>query len=570
MAEVLTQDIIKHSVTEDDVMEYQGKGIINFVMPYFWATPRVFSLPTDLPPYWSFQRDVTLRSTILFESFWASAVAIAATKVAAQSFDVSGDVPARVKAAQRMMVQWGGNGYVPSQESGILDFTCTDNGEFHEVVRQSSAAGSKILGLVHLDSLRCQRTGDPNIPILFRDLKGGLHEMRDYQVINLVDMPDPGYSWLGVGHCGAERAFNQIYKQAGIDRTLAEKVTGSGAHQISLVNGMNSKQLGDLIATAESEARAKGFQYYLGTILAGIMGDTPAKFETLQLRGLPENFDRKEELDITQLAYANALGLVLTDLQPLSGQGLGTGKQSETIEDKGRGRGLVARNKQLTQLLNEWVMPDSVTFYFHERDFRDELQQAEVANQREAMRNSMILNGQLQPAQGLQMAVDADDVPHEFLPVDATADDSLGDEERSDQIEEENAEQTAQPLPAEMSPRDQKIVDRQRPEPIGALPVPPSDVPGKAKKKEFTMTPKEAHDQIEEMRAFFAYARPLARNGRFDDVEKFQFKHCNKDTQRQLFDGVFVDAIKEKTERKEVDYTAIRDQLLSIKEALNA
>lgn len=483
MTDVLTQDIIKHSVTEEDVMEYQGKGVINFVMPYFWATPRLFALPTDLPPYWSFQRDVTLRSTILHESFWASAVAIAATKVAAQSFDVKGDVPARVKAAQRMMVQWGGGGYVPSQESGILDFATTDNGEFHEVVRMSSAAGSKIIGLVHLDSLRCQRTGDPSIPILFRDLKGGLHEMRDYQVINLVDMPDPGYSWLGVGHCAAERAYNQIYKQAGIDRTLGEKVTGAGAHQMAFIQGMNDKQLGGLVTTADGESKAKGLQYYLGTILAGVMGDAPIDVKTLQLRGLPENFDRKVELDITQLAYANALGLVLTDLQPLSGQGLGTGKQSETIEDKARGRGLVARNKQLTQLLNEWVMPDAVTFYFHERDYRDELQQADVAEAREKTRNSMILNGQLTPAQGLQMAVDVDDVPREFLPVDSTPDDSLSDEERSDEIEEETAEQTAQPQPAEMSPRDQKILDRQKPEPIGSLPVPPSDVPSKRGKE---------------------------------------------------------------------------------------
>lgn len=174
---------------------------------------------------------------------------------------------------------------------------------------------------------------------------------------------------------------------------------------------------------------------------------------------------------------------MLTDLQPLSGQGLGTGKQSETIEDKARGRGLVARNKQLTQLLNEWVMPDAVTFYFHERDYRDELQQADVAEAREKTRNSMILNGQLTPAQGLQMAVDVDDVPREFLPVDSTPDDSLSDEERSDEIEEETAEQTAQPQPAEMSPRDQKILDRQKPEPIGSLPVPPSDVPSKRGKE---------------------------------------------------------------------------------------
>jgi hypothetical protein len=135
-------------------------------MPYFWATPRIFALPTDLPPYWSYQRDVVLRNTILYESYWASAVGIAINKVASQSFDVKGEVPKRVVDAQELIVEWGGESYVQGMSKLMMDFFTTDNGAFVEIVRQSSAAGSKIIGMVHLDSLRCQRTGDPEIPIL--------------------------------------------------------------------------------------------------------------------------------------------------------------------------------------------------------------------------------------------------------------------------------------------------------------------------------------------------------------------------------------------------------------------
>lgn len=432
----IVDEVISHSVTEADVMDYQGKGVVNFVMPYFWATPRIFNLPTDLPPYWSYQRDVILRNTILYESYWAGAVGIAINKVASQSFDVKGDVPRRVVDAQELLVEWGGESYVTGMSKLMMDYLCTDNGAFVEIVRQSSAAGSKIVGLLHLDSLRCQRTGDPDIPILFRDLKGGLHELRDYQVMEFTDMPDPGYSWLGVGHCAAERAYDQIYKVSGMTRTLNEKITGAGAHQLAFLQGIGSKQMAEVIATAQSEATSKGLLYYLGTILTAIQGDLPVDIKTLQLRGLPENFDQKETLDEALLAYANALGLVLTDLQPLSGQGLGTGKQSEVLEEKAQGRTIAAFRKVFTHKINQWVMPDKTTFAFKERDLRDEQQQAAVALAREQVRASMITAGEISTVEARQLAVDSDDLPREFITVDTTGNQALGDEERGEDVEQ--------------------------------------------------------------------------------------------------------------------------------------
>jgi hypothetical protein len=472
----IIEDVITKSVTADDVMEYQGKGVVNFVMPYFWATPRIFALPTDLPPYWSYQRDVVLRNTILYESYWAGAVAIAINKVASQSFDVKGDFPRRVSDAQELIVEWGGESYVMGMSKLMMDFFTTDNGAFVEIVRQSSAAGSKIIGIVHLDSLRCQRTGDPETPILFRDLKGGLHELQDYQVMEFTDMPDPGYSWLGVGHCAAERAFDLIYQMAGATRTLNEKITGAGAHQLAFLQGIGSKQMAEVIATAQSEAASKGLLYYLGTILTAIQGDLPVKIETLQLRGLPENFDQKVTLDLALLAYANALGLVLTDLQPLSGQGLGTGAQSVVLEEKAQGRTIATFRKMFTHKVNEWIMPDKTTFAFKERDLRDEQQQAAVALAREQVRASMITAGEITAQEARQMAVDSDDLPKEFISVDVTGGEALGDEERGDTTE---AAVTGVPTTTAPGPQAQPVPGAKPGQPAaqGATPTGPALAP---------------------------------------------------------------------------------------------
>ena len=171
MADALTNELYQHSVTADDMPKYVGNGVVNFIIPWFMLSASNLPLPSELPPYWSLRfgvaaywsRDLILRTTILHEAFWAGAVSKTATKAAAKSFDLTGP---RVNRFQEMLLDWGGDGYVPSQQRGLLDYLTTNNGEFWEIVRVSSAAGSRVIGLVHLDSLRVIRTGDSETPFL--------------------------------------------------------------------------------------------------------------------------------------------------------------------------------------------------------------------------------------------------------------------------------------------------------------------------------------------------------------------------------------------------------------------
>lgn len=424
-------DIIKNSVTAGDVLAPgSGAGVWAFNFNIFGPMANILGLPAVLPAYWTYQRDMVLRASTLFESFWASAVAIACTKAASMSFEFDGET-SKTRRIQEMMLQWSGpqDGYVPSQERAVHDFSCTCNGEFHEIVRVSNAAGSRLLGLVNLDSMRCQRTGDPEIPVLYRSLDGVLHELHWWQVICMADQPDPGAGWFGVGHCAAERAYKQIFKLAAVEQYVAEKITGSGATEIELVR-VTEQKLKDAKTAAEADKAAKGSVYWQGKILIPVVSDTEINGYRIPLKGLPDGFDRKQELDIAQLAYANALGLVLTDLQPLQGQGLGNGSQSVILEEKASGRGQSARRKQLTHQLNELVCPPDVTVFFMEKDLRDEKTKAEISQIRAETRATQVGSGEITAQQSTQMAVDADDAPREFLPSDETPDERLSDEEK--------------------------------------------------------------------------------------------------------------------------------------------
>lgn len=466
MPDGLTTDLLQHSVTASDQAEYKGGGVVSFLIPWFMMGAANLPLPADLPPYWTlnlgiaryWSRDMVLRSTILHEDFWSSAMFKAATKQASKSFEVKGRGADRW---QQIFLDWGGDGYVPSQERAIIDFLSTNNGAFWEVVRVSNAAGARILGLVHLDSLRCIRTGDPEIPIVFCDLKGKYHELRTHQVLTLVDMPDPSAASLGIGHCAAERAYHHIYELSAIRQYVREKVTGAGANVLDFISGLNSQQLAGIVDSAKMEQQGRGMTYYQGHVLTGLLGQTEPKLLQINLRDLPDGFVAKEELDTALLVYANAIGLDPQDIDPklLGPRSMGVSAQSAVLDEKQHALGLAAYDKQTTHLLNNWVLPTSVTFAFNERDLRNEQIEAAVALAREQMRNSMILNGQLTAQQGLQMAIEDNNVPRDFLPAPISNEDTpLSDEEKplseaapteQPQATPQTAQPTKQPAPGQ-------------------------------------------------------------------------------------------------------------------------
>jgi hypothetical protein len=335
-----------------------------------------------------------------------------------------------------------GKGYVTGQERGVRDYVTTDNGEFWEIVRASGAPGSRVLGLMHLDTIRCTRTGDDQIPLVYLDLKGRWHELRDHEVILLGDMPSASAELFGVGLCAASRCYSAIYKLDALATYFNEKITGGKANEIEFVNGVSEKTLTSALATAESDNVEHGFIVYKGKIIIPVYGENPVSGYRVPIKGVPDGFDHKVEVDLAILEYANAIGLDLQDVQPLSGQGLGTGKQSEVQMEKAKGKGLFARAKALSHNLNEKVLPDKVTFYLKDVDLVDEKNRAANALTRAQARQIQVTIGEMNGQESRSVAVEAGDLPNEFadtIQAVNALDDTLDDEEKPDTTAAANA-----------------------------------------------------------------------------------------------------------------------------------
>lgn len=189
-------DVLAKSVTKGDfnTSPYQGYGgIYQLTVPF---TPQGAG---DLPAYWSPLRDRVLKTTPMRESMWASAIGIATSRVAGSDWRLDGR---KIKYWQDLLLSADNNqSFVSFEEKQIRDYLLTDNGNHWETIRTNDARGARIIGIQHLPSWRIIRTGDPDIPAIYRDRRGEWHEMKDYQITSMVDEPDSDDIYFGTGHC---------------------------------------------------------------------------------------------------------------------------------------------------------------------------------------------------------------------------------------------------------------------------------------------------------------------------------------------------------------------------------
>ena len=431
-------EVIQRSVTAGDYPDNPNGGAFYLALSNYNAN-RAF--PPDLRGLSLRESDFITSASIDHEAIWAGAVAIAITKVSSLSWEIEGDIPLRNRRAQDLMnMADAGRGWVSFISKLLQDFLTTNNGAFCEIVRETGNENSPIIGLIPLDSLRVTRTGDPETPCSYTDLKGRTHLLRSCDVLEFADMPSSRANLFGSGRCAAFRSYKSIYKLANIEDLISEKVSGRNPSELNMISGINAQQLQAVLNTAQSQADAKGIIAYMGAIVAAIPGDTAPQVANIKLKGFPENFDRQKELDITILAYANNLGLDVQDIQPLTGRALGTGAQSEVLNDKAKGKGLAAFRQQFVHALNTWVLPDQTTFKFVEKDWRDKKSKADCNKATGEYVDASVTSGVITPAQGLQVMVDENIYPKEFLTVDQTPDDTLSDDEKP-------GEEAAVPVP---------------------------------------------------------------------------------------------------------------------------
>lgn len=412
----------------------------------------------DPGTYWTPDRDKALAATVHYESFWSASIYTAISRIASKEWRVRGPESSQRAARELLMEGVGRGGWGGFLSRHLRDYLLADNGAFIEIVRASNARGSRVVGLAHLPSSRCFRTRDPERPVIYRDLKGREHTLRDYQVISIADMPLPDDATGGLGLCAASRAYEAIYRTWIITQYITEKISGQRPLSLNFVSNVSEEQTQMAIETAKNARASEGMALYMGSVvIPSIDPSQGVTMETIELASLPDGFDSEKEYRRAALIYANAIGLDPQDLDPqlLASRALGTGAQARVIDDKASGKGIAAWENAFAHAINEHVVPGRVVFGFEENDYRDNLQKIAVDSQQLAQITALGTSGLITLEQAMQLAIDKSLIPASFA---ATPD--LTEDGESGSNQKPAAPQKAKPTqgtPFPGSPQDQAV-----------------------------------------------------------------------------------------------------------------
>lgn len=366
------------------------------------------------------KRDKELREFWPTENTLAGALYSVSGRNAAYKWELKGDAE-RTKSA----VEWMLHNALAGQTRGwtdfmlkfSLDYYSQDNGAFMEIIRSDNDPRAPVIGIGHLDSGRCTRTGNPYYPVLYTDRKENTHKMPWYSIIAFSELPSPDETMNDVGISAVTRVLRaaQVLKNLAIYKN--EKVSGRFYKAIHFVGGVSKKDISDIMDRGQEDADNSGLiRYIMPQIVASLDPEKPVSVATIDLAGLPDNFDLDTELKwyITQLALG--FGEDYQTFAPLPGGNLGTSTQSEVLHRKSRGKG-PALFIQTVEDAFKWhgVIPRNVEFKFVVTDPAADKEAAEVFLTYARARQLMIQDGELTTDAARQLAAIQRGIPQDIL-----------------------------------------------------------------------------------------------------------------------------------------------------------
>ncbi len=463
MADSKNKQAIKRTVQEfPDVTS--GPSIPRIIL-------HVATAADEIAPWWSPMRDTQLRKFWPTEPFLAGAIYSVCSRNASFRWELTGPRLRTWRSHDMLNSANFGDGWQSFTMQISTDLITADNGAFIEVIRPAHARTSKgkllevtkaydpeidevgwvpidedtkelchdmvcgedfkiidlpvelPVGIAHLDSARCIRTGDPTYPVLYTDRKGGLHKLAAHQVITLEDMPSPIEEMNKVQTCAVSRCLRlaQILRDMLIYKH--EKVSGRFIREVHITNA-DARQLDDAIAQAQSEADSKGLERYSQPVIFSTIDPTAdPKVATIPLASLPDGFNEEETMRWYVAGVANALGVDYGFLAPLPGNKLGTSTQAETQERQARGKSSRLFMETLqNKFNNSAIFPKGVKFKFAESDPWEESERDRAFSRRARALEILVSAAIIEPWQARQILADKGDLDPKYLEMIGEAD----------------------------------------------------------------------------------------------------------------------------------------------------
>lgn len=315
-------------------------------------------------------RDKQLREFYKSEPMLAGTVYGTAARYASFKYVLSG--PKRqVDIMQRILHNSEhGYGWQKLMMKVIKDDLTQDNAGIIEAIRTEDSWKAPVIQLNHLDSARIQRTGNWEVPFVYTDIQGGQHKLKWYQAYDVAEYPDPDERYRGYQQCAVSRTLIGAQTMRDIALYEREKVNGRNPSSVHFLGGIQQQRVENLMAIAQNRSEQLGqIRYQVPPIIAALDPNARVTHEQVDLRSLPDGWDKAESFKEYIILLGLAFGIDPQDIAPIQGGGLGTGQQSQVLAQKGRGKGPALFMSTIEHMMNfHGIMPNTVTFHYEEQD----------------------------------------------------------------------------------------------------------------------------------------------------------------------------------------------------------
>lgn len=386
-------------------LEY-ADGPSSFSAMLNWVVPT----GTTVPPYWSKSRDSFLRD------FWTNNVAL---KTAVSTFvNKAVTVPFNIQAKDRTImrhVRQGRRfelelrrnsgtlnigpmkGFKHTFKQFLIDLVTQDNGAFALIMGGGEADGPIVgapSGLMHVDSERCTRTSNPEFPVVYIHTDGFTYKFHHSRIIEMTNLPSPNSNLNGVGLCPVSCCIEAAMEIWDIYQYSAEKFGSRPPRQILYAKkGATLKSLQAAIDLWKQKLDQESRSHFGGTLLlAPSIPTQEVELATLDLNSAPDGFDREQVVMQDMASIAAAFGMDLLDLAFSFGLQGQTRANAGVQDRKGRGKGVGEVLETFKERLEEYYLPEHLTFRMDYLDDDQDEQRSIIRNTRSQARQRDLLS----------------------------------------------------------------------------------------------------------------------------------------------------------------------------------
>ena len=342
-----------------------------------------------IPGWWSPSRDVELRK------FWKKSDHLSGAVYAMESKMTA--IPRRVvprdpsikeHVEQALMftelIQQGaqfGQGWEAFFSMFVEELITQDNGAFAEIIGFGPKDGPILgapLSVAILDSRLCQRTGNPEFPVIYQDINGGRYKLHYSRVMFASQMTSPIKEMFGVGFCSVSRACNVAQTLIDLLVYKQEKLGSRPRRAIGLTKGgLDPKDVRSSFELADSAMDSQGLSRYSKMVIIGSSAMPEADFSLIDLSSLPDGFDEQTSITLGMATIALAFGVDARELFPAMQAGATRADALLAhIKQRGKAPGQIIQTTE--QLFGTKFLPPHLRLEFDFQDDAQDRQQAEI------------------------------------------------------------------------------------------------------------------------------------------------------------------------------------------------